>query len=483
MLTEVIGSYRVLRQLGAGGMGVVYLAQHTVIGRHAAIKLLLPQYSADPEIVGRFFNEARSAALIRHPGLVDVYDFGRLPDGSAYLVMEYLTGETLASMLARHVRLPEEVALALARQIAAAVGAAHTKGIVHRDLKPDNIFVVQDEEVPVGVRARILDFGIAKLSVELAEHGVKTRTGSFIGTPVYMSPEQCRGARSVDGRSDIYSLGCILFELVTGKRVFLGEGVGEIIGAHQYLPPPVPSSVERSVPAWLDAVILKTLAKRPEDRYQTMEELAAALGGRPRSVTSQPPAPGPTVPMPPISTVRRGVGEITGPSSLLPIPGKRRGRVGIVAAAAALAAGALLFVALRTGSKETPAQPAVAPAPDFAPSVPPPPAPTPAETPPQEPAPVPVPEVKPPEPAPEPVPAMAMLSSEPADGEVFALPDRAPLGKTPLSVPADGAYEIKLAGFNTARVKLRGADKKVKLVTRRAGKTSPPKETYDPFAE
>ena len=165
MLTEVIGSYRVLRQLGAGGMGVVYLAQHTVIGRHAAIKLLLPQYSADPEIVGRFFNEARSAALIRHPGLVDVYDFGRLPDGSAYLVMEYLTGETLASMLARHGRLPEEIALALARQIAAAVGAAHHKGIVHRDLKPDNIFVVQDEEVPVGVRARILDFGIAKLSV------------------------------------------------------------------------------------------------------------------------------------------------------------------------------------------------------------------------------------------------------------------------------------------------------------------------------
>jgi serine/threonine protein kinase len=200
MLSEVIGSYRVLRQLGAGGMGVVYLAQHTVIGRHAAIKLLLPQYSADPEIVGRFFNEARTAALIRHPGLVDVYDFGRLPDGSAYLVMEYLTGETLASMLARHGRLPEELALALARQIAGAVGAAHHKGIVHRDLKPDNIFVVQDEEVPVGMRARILDFGIAKLSVELAEHGVKTRTGSFIGTPVYMSPEQCRGARTVDGR-------------------------------------------------------------------------------------------------------------------------------------------------------------------------------------------------------------------------------------------------------------------------------------------
>src|SRR5262249_60681799 len=155
MLGETIGSYTILRELGGGGMGTVYLGRHQAIGRLAAIKLLLPELSANEEMVGRMFNEARLAALIRHPGLVDVYDFGRLPSGSAYIVMEYLEGETLTAVLARSRRLQPELALPIATQIAAAVGAAHRKGIVHRDLKPDNIFIAADELGGVRWRARV----------------------------------------------------------------------------------------------------------------------------------------------------------------------------------------------------------------------------------------------------------------------------------------------------------------------------------------
>src|SRR5262249_53623280 len=152
---EQIGPYRILRELGSGGMGVVYLGQHQVIGRLAAIKLLLAEFSSQEEVVARFFNEARMAALLQHPGLVDVYDFGRLPDGRAFIVMEYLEGQTLAALLKRG-KLGVDLAAGLGRQIAGAVGAAHAKGIVHRDLKPDNIFVVRDDDVDIGVRARVL---------------------------------------------------------------------------------------------------------------------------------------------------------------------------------------------------------------------------------------------------------------------------------------------------------------------------------------
>jgi len=290
MIGETIGSYKILRELGGGGMGTVYLGQHTVIGRLAAIKRLLPSFSANEEMVGRMFNEARLTSLIRHPGLVDVYDFGRLPDGSAYIVMEYLEGETLANLVERQGRLAPDLARALARQIAAAVGAAHAKGIVHRDLKPDNVFIVVDEELDIGARARVLDFGIAKLGAGLAGGGHHTRTGSIMGTPNYMSPEQCRGAGTVDARTDIYSLGCILFEMLTGRRLFEFEGVGEIIVAHLHHVPPPPSQLEPSVPMWLDAVVAKLLAKDPAARYQTMDEVSLALGGRPKSRPQQAPS-------------------------------------------------------------------------------------------------------------------------------------------------------------------------------------------------
>jgi serine/threonine-protein kinase len=232
VIGSTVGSYVIRRVLGEGGMGRVYLAEHQLIGKRAAIKVLLPQYSSQAEIVNRFFNEARASSMLKHPGVIDVYDFGRLPDGSAYLMMEFLEGQSLAARL-RAGSLALELALDIARQVALALGAAHAHGIVHRDLKPDNVFLVPDTELRAGVRTKVLDFGIAKLTDDQGGGGAgATRTGAIIGTPTYMSPEQCRGAGKVDHRSDVYSLGCMLFEMLSGRPPFVAEGPGEVIAAH-----------------------------------------------------------------------------------------------------------------------------------------------------------------------------------------------------------------------------------------------------------
>ena len=181
-------------------MGVVYVAEHPLIGRKVAVKVLLPDYSRNQEVVSRFFNEARATALIKHPGLVDVLDFGYDADGNAYLVMEFLDGESLGGRLERESRLPAELLINVARQASAAVGAAHQQGIIHRDLKPDNLFLVPDAEL--GIRVKILDFGIAKLTLDDTPSEVlKTRTGAVMGTPLYMSPEQAGGAGKIDPRT------------------------------------------------------------------------------------------------------------------------------------------------------------------------------------------------------------------------------------------------------------------------------------------
>ncbi|MCC6993651.1 MAG: serine/threonine protein kinase [Deltaproteobacteria bacterium] len=275
MIGAEVGSYRIVSQLGAGGMGVVYLAEHTLIGRKAAIKVLLPEFSRDEASLTRFFNEARSTALIRHAGLVDVFDFG-YHDGAAYIAMELLDGESLGARLRREQVLPAALAAALARQVAAAVGAAHARGIVHRDLKPDNVFLVPDPEVTVGLRVKVLDFGIAKLGGELG--GVaRTTTGNLLGTPLYMSPEQCRGAGAVDHRADVYSLGCMLFEMLCGRPPFVLAGVGELISAHMNDFPPRLATLAPGTAPELEALVMALLEKRPEARPQTMEEVVAAL--------------------------------------------------------------------------------------------------------------------------------------------------------------------------------------------------------------
>jgi serine/threonine-protein kinase len=253
-------------------MGTVWLAEHTLLGRKAAIKVLLPTLSADTEIVQRFFNEAKAVTTVTDPGIVQVFDFGNDATGNAYIVMELLDGETVAERVERTGPIATRDVVRLMRLICVSLAVAHDKGIVHRDLKPENIFIVADPAVPSGERAKIVDFGIAKLSRDEGTH--ITHAGAMLGTPLYMSPEQCRGAGDIDHRSDIYSIACVMVMMLTGKPPFDGDGTGDLIVAHLQQPPPRLTNV----PAAVDLVVQRCLAKDPDDRYQTMTDLAAALG-------------------------------------------------------------------------------------------------------------------------------------------------------------------------------------------------------------
>ena len=283
-----LGAYTIVRPIGAGGMGVVYLARHRHIGRDAAIKILLPELTKNEDIVARFLTEARATAAIRHPGIVEILDCDIDQTGRAYIVMEYLRGESLANCLGRASRslsaLPTVVSVG--SQIASALAAAHERGIVHRDLKPDNLFLATDGTARTSVVIKILDFGIAKLvsgNNEGQTH--KTRTGSMLGTPAYMSPEQARDASSIDDRADIYALGCILFEMVAGRPPFVRPGAGEVMIAHVIEPPPRLSSLVSDVDHQLEALVAQMLEKDPAARPQTMGEvqsrLEALIVGRP----------------------------------------------------------------------------------------------------------------------------------------------------------------------------------------------------------
>jgi eukaryotic-like serine/threonine-protein kinase len=271
-----IGVYKIVRKIGEGGMGTVYLAEHTLLGRRAAIKVLLPALSANEKIVRRFFNEARAVTQIADPGIVQVFDFGYHVDGGAYIVMELLEGESMTQRLKRVGRFSVADTLRLIRMACTSLEAAHAKGIVHRDLKPDNLFIVGDPAVTGGERPKILDFGIAKLSGDPADMH-QTSTGALIGTPIYMSPEQCRGAGEVDHRSDIYSIGCVMFKLLTGRTPFRGAGSGDVIAAHLREPPPFAAALVPELPETVDMVLQRCLQKDPALRYQSMRELADAL--------------------------------------------------------------------------------------------------------------------------------------------------------------------------------------------------------------
>jgi tRNA A-37 threonylcarbamoyl transferase component Bud32 len=272
-----IGNYRIVSAIGEGGMGAVYRVEHAMLGRPAAVKVLLPEFSRNQEMVNRFFNEARATAGLRHPNIIDVFDFGYCDDGAAFIVMELLHGESLKARLQRVGRLPWQHAVYYARQVAVALAAAHRAHVIHRDLKPDNIFLVPDEENQTE-RVKVLDFGIAKLAADASGTGVvKTRAGVIMGTPTYMSPQQCRGAGEVDHRTDIYSLGCMFFEMVCGRPPFVGEGVGELLSAHMSQPPPSPRAFEPSIPVELEATIMRTLAKSEAERHGSMDELIFEL--------------------------------------------------------------------------------------------------------------------------------------------------------------------------------------------------------------
>jgi serine/threonine-protein kinase len=298
MVGTRMGSYQLVAPLGAGGMGAVYLAHHALLGRPAAVKILLPEMSQNRDVVNRFFNEARAATAIRHPSIVEIYDFGFLADGNAYIVMELLEGESLARRLARVGVPPEERALQVTRQIAGALQAAHERQIVHRDLKPDNVFVVRDPEIAGGERIKLLDFGIAKLATDVGDS--RTRTGTVMGTPSYMAPEQCRGASAVDGRADLYALGCILYELLCGRPPFVADGPGDVIAHHLYFAPESPRLLRPAISEGAEALAMWLLQKDPAARPATAGEVITAIDalglgalpcGAPSSISAPPPAP------------------------------------------------------------------------------------------------------------------------------------------------------------------------------------------------
>jgi serine/threonine protein kinase len=269
-----IGQYRILKKLGAGGMGTVYLGEHILLRRRAAIKTLLPTLSQHAEIVERFFTEARATSAISDPGVVQIFDFGYHVDGTAYIVMELLEGEALAARIERLGRLRPSDALRIARQVASSLAAAHDCGILHRDLKPENIFLIHDPEAQAGERTKILDFGICKLG---GEDVAGANDDAMIGTPVYMSPEQCRGISNADARSDIYALGCVLFDMLTGRPPFEGNATAEYIAAHMSEEAPAPSAFVPDLPPIVDPLLARLLAKDPEERFQTMGDLVAAI--------------------------------------------------------------------------------------------------------------------------------------------------------------------------------------------------------------
>lgn len=276
-IPQQIGSYRILRKLGEGGMGAVYEAIHDAIQRRVAVKLLHAELARDAEFVGRFFNEARAVNLIGHAGLVQVSDLGQLPDGSAYLVMELLRGESLAQRLEKtgH-QLPLADVLQFSWQIADSLSATHAKGIIHRDLKPQNVMLVADSHVAIGERTKLLDFGLAKVSEEAGGVRVKTNTNAVMGTPLYMSPEQCDGAGKLDGKTDVYALGVMMYEMLCGRLPFEAEGHGRVMLMHMTATPEPLRNRNPSIPKPVAALVHKLLAKDKDDR-PTMRELAGQI--------------------------------------------------------------------------------------------------------------------------------------------------------------------------------------------------------------
>jgi serine/threonine-protein kinase len=432
VIGETINNYRISELLGEGGMGAVYLAEHPFMGRKAAIKVLRREFAEDRSLVERFMNEARAANAIRHPNIIDIIDVGRMPNGIPYLMMEFLEGESLARRVARG-PLPLPEALDIILQTTAALAAAHGKGIVHRDLKPDNLYLVPDEAAAGGIRVKVLDFGIAKLRDDLSGGMAKTQAGSLMGTPPYMSPEQCRGVSdAIDHRTDVYAMGIILYEMLCGTPPFVAEGWGEVVLAHLTKPPPSARARNPSIPESLEVVIMKALAKNPDERFSTAVEMRTALRAM-TSITTFPPRPtastmpGVGAPVRQPTTIRTATGEMASINETLPggpeaLRAKSRRGLVIGGAGAAAVIAVVAVVAATRGNKSADA---------VVENAPPPPVPAVAAA-----APAPAPE---PKPAPSDKPAapapasqvLVRLSSEPAGALVTDARRGVVIGATP----------------------------------------------------
>jgi serine/threonine protein kinase len=362
VIGETINNYRVTGLLGEGGMGTVYVAEHPFIGRKAAIKVLKQELCQQKHLVDRFMNEARAANAVGHPNIIDVIDVGLLPSGVPYLMMEYLDGESVARRIAREPRLSVAETVEIAAQTASALEAAHRKGIVHRDLKPDNLYLIGKGPI----RIKVLDFGIAKLREDLSSGGTRTRDGSILGTPPYMSPEQCRGIMSaVDHRTDVYAMGIILYEMLNGAPPFVSDGWGDLLIMHVTKPPPPLRPRNPAVSAELERVIMKALAKTPEERWSSMAELEVALRGLAPAPVASGPTPVATLLLPTAApsspaatTLRTATGQIATSRESISARPSRRGS-GLVAGGLVLAVGAAVAVFAIRPSRELP--PAKAP--------------------------------------------------------------------------------------------------------------------------
>jgi serine/threonine-protein kinase len=390
LIGTTIGSYRVAEVLGVGGMGAVYLGEHPEIESRVAIKVLLPEFVSNEEIVKRFLDEARAVNRIGHNGIVRIHDAAFHDELGVYLVMEYLEGETLYQLHKREGKLAPERVARILLQAAGALAASHEKGIVHRDLKPANLYLVLEPELPGGLRVKVLDFGIAKLIEDRDPMSGRTETGAFLGSPMFMSPEQCLDSKDVDHRTDIYALGAMGYHALSGRYPFEAPSIGRLILMHQKEKPEPLPALNPDVPAPLAAVIGKALEADREQRYQTMTELREALQGAleqmgsERLDSSQPSLTvgGEDQSMPPTVIEGKERGTTTLSSSVgeqaplsIGAPGRPRSMVPVaVGGAVVTVLAVVLFIALRGDEKPAP-EPATPPtaaapqAPDSSPTV------------------------------------------------------------------------------------------------------------------
>jgi hypothetical protein len=352
MLGQRIGHYRIVRQIGAGGMGTVYEATHEQLGRRAAIKVLHGHLATDNQVTARFLNEGRAASMVDHPGIVQVFELGQLDGGAPYTVMELLRGESLRERMERAGGpLPVGLSLRIVRQTGDALVAAHAKGIVHRDLKPDNVMLVPDPAAEGGERTKLLDFGIAKVAEGLLHGGVRTQTGALLGTPLYMAPEQCLGAGRSSDRTDVYAVGVMLYQMLSGELPISGASLGDVLMGHMVGTPIPLRERNPAIPDGLAALVHRMMAKAPEERPSMQEVIAGIdpfLHGGAAPLPPPPAAPG----FAHAATVYSGsAGQPTGASG--PAPSKL-GRAALVAGAVLSLVAGLVGTILLVGSEPAP---------------------------------------------------------------------------------------------------------------------------------
>jgi len=411
--------YRVVRQIGRGGMGVVYEAEHVTLGKRVAIKLMLEKYAQDGEATARFHREARAASRIGNPHIIDVIDTGTAADGRAFVVMELLNGMPLSQVIEMSGSIPPWRAIQIMRQVLRAVGAAHAKGIIHRDLKPDNIFIINDGDQHDF--AKLLDFGISKVvdADEQVAFTKLTTTGVVMGTPLYMAPEQAMG-HPIERFADIYACGVILYEMLAGRPPFEGATYAVLVAKLLTQAPPMLSDLRPGLPGALVSAVHRALEKEPKDRFQTAEQFLLALPGE------KTPS---LIELAGTLDSSSGAVAVPSPTTMKRLPSRSKWPLFALLAAGVVAAGVVTFLVLQRDKPSPPA--ASAPSAGIASA---------AVTPSQPPH------------SPAPVEAVGQLQIKSVPANAAVTIDGKPSGLTPIEVTLKpGRYKVKveLEGYNT----------------------------------